>query len=313
MSESENELDRWMTEVAERRQKCFEDQKISNKEMIERHRKRNKLSEYVIGENVLVENQAAKSKRRKKVLGAVPVFDGRVLQRKGNQYKIQYETDIGEDLVNWFPAFSIVASTKARGNLKKAVITRNESLDISTAVCADEDVPPNNEASRLRERLLEFNLVPVETIGDLNCFFRAISRLVYGSDEYHIMVRKQAVERVSDYPEDYQDYLLHDYASVEEYISRMLQNSHWEDDAIIRATADALEVQIHIVSTTSDYISTFNPDSGNPSQTLFLGHISELHYVSTASAHEPQCLQYGGTTSDGTKLSRTEAIDYLVF
>ena len=150
---------------------------------------------------------------------------------------------------------------------------------------AEDDVPPNNEASRLRERLLEFDLVPVEKIGD--------GKLVYGSDEYHIMVRKQAVERVSDYPEAYQDYLLHDYASVEEYISRMSKNSHWADDAIIRATADALEVQIHIVSATSDYIPTFNPDSGNPSQTLFLGHISELHYVSTTSAHEPQCLQYG--------------------
>ena len=62
MSESANDLDKWMTEVAERRQKCFKDQKISNKEMIEIHRKRNKLSEYAIGENVLVENQAAKSK-----------------------------------------------------------------------------------------------------------------------------------------------------------------------------------------------------------------------------------------------------------
>ena len=142
-------------------------------------------------------------------------------------------------------------------------------------------------------------------------FFRAISSLwlVYGSDEYHLMVRRQAVERVSDYPEDYQDYFLCDYASVEDYVYQMARNSYWADNAIIRATADALEIQIHVISSTNEYIPTFNPDSGNPSQTVFLGHIEELHYVSTASAHEPQCLLYGGTTSDGVQLSRTEAID----
>ena len=47
------------------------------------HIKAYKLSEYPVGENVLVENQAAKSKHREKVLDAVPLFYGTVLKRKG--------------------------------------------------------------------------------------------------------------------------------------------------------------------------------------------------------------------------------------
>ena len=193
-----------------------------------------------------MKNEAAKSKRRKKVLDAVPVFGGRIINRRGTQYKIQYETDSGEQLVNWFPVSSIVATCVTKENLKKLSTNTVSNSDADNNL--DENVPTNNLVSSLRNRLLEFDLVPVETIADGNCFFRAISRLVYGSDEYHLMVRRQAVEHVSDYPEYYQDYILFDYSSVEDYIYQMSRNSYWDDNAIIRATADALEIHIHVIS-----------------------------------------------------------------
>ena len=41
-----------------------------------------------------------------------------------------------------------------------------------------------------------------------NCFFRAVARMVYADDDYHFMVRRQAIERIQDYPEDYADFSL---------------------------------------------------------------------------------------------------------
>ena len=44
-------------------------------------------------------------------------------------------------------------------------------------------------------RLNDYNLEMEETAGDGNCFFRAVSRMVYASDEFYLNVRSQAVEK----------------------------------------------------------------------------------------------------------------------
>ena len=111
------------------------------------------------------------------------------------------------------------------------------------------------------------------------------------------MVINQAIERVNDYVEDYQDLFLHEYNSPEEYIDHMSRNGRWADNAINRATADALQTQIQIVSGEFRNVNTFT--SYSPTQTIFLGYITDQHYVSTASSVQPQLLRYGGPTSDG--------------
>ena len=100
----------------------------------------------------------------------------------------------------------------------------------------------------LRTRLIEWDLAPEETVGDGNCFFRTVSRMIYATDEFYHMVRTQAVERVQDHPEDYQFLFLHQYDSSEDYISQMGTDRNLADKAIIRATADALQIEIHIIS-----------------------------------------------------------------
>ena len=44
-------------------------------------------------------------------------------------------------------------------------------------------------------------------------------------------------------------------------------------------------------------LNTFRLDNNNPTQTVFRGHITDLHYVSTTSNRQPQLLTYGGRTS----------------
>ena len=161
----------------------------------------------------------------------------------------------------------------------------------------------------LRKKLAEFNLAPLETEGDGNCFFRAVSTMVYDDDSHHSMVRLQAVNRIKSHPQDYEQFILGgEYESLEAYLQSMSQDRVWADNTIIRATADALEVEINIISdNNNNYVPNFSPQ--NPSQTLFLGHIAGLHYVSTSSKDEIEQLRYGGFTSDGVSLSNTSSID----
>ena len=136
-------------------------------------------------------------------------------------------------------------------NSKKRKLSKNASTSTqktqqqkirNNEQCGKEQSPMEN----LRLALLEWDLIAEETIGDGNCFFRAVSRMMYTSDEFHQMVRNQAIERVNDYVEDYQDFFLYEYNSPEEYIDHMSRNGSWADNVIIRATADALQIQIQI-------------------------------------------------------------------
>ena len=85
--------DVWLTNVNSERSKCFKDQANANHEMIRRFSKRHKIAEYKIREIVYVFNNESKSRKGEKILGKIPAFDGRVIEEKGGEYKIQCETD----------------------------------------------------------------------------------------------------------------------------------------------------------------------------------------------------------------------------
>ena len=90
----------------------------------------------------------------------------------------------------------------------------------------------------------------------------------------------------------------------------MSRDDHWADNAMKRATSDALNIEIHkyLQRKTRTPTVTFRPTTNNPSQTIFLGHIAYLHYVSTRSLSEPQIMSYGGCTKDGVRLIKTQVL-----
>ena len=60
---------------------------------------------------------------------------------------------------------------------------------------------------------------------------------------------------------------------------------------IIRATADAVTIEIHIISFAQETPTiTFRTITDNLTQTTFLGHIAHPHYVSARSLSEPQVM-----------------------
>ena len=60
----------------------------------------------------------------------------------------------------------------------------------------------------LGRRLENHNLGIEEMQGDGNCFFRATSRMVYASDEYHLYVRSQAITYLSEHRDEFEGFIL---------------------------------------------------------------------------------------------------------
>ena len=120
----------------------------------------------------------------------------------------------------------------------------------------------------LGRRLENYNLGIEETQGDGNCFFRAVSRMVYASDEYHLHGRSQAITYLSEHRDEFEGFITNENSnSINSYIQSMSQDGHRADNLIIRATADALKIEIHNISSAQETPTiTFKPitDSTSP-------------------------------------------------
>ena len=91
----------------------------ANKVMIKRYTKRNRIAEYNVGEIVYVFNAESKSRKGKKILGKIPAFEGRIIEKRKNEYKVQYETDDHKLMVDWFPVKDITSKTKYEENKRR--------------------------------------------------------------------------------------------------------------------------------------------------------------------------------------------------
>lgn len=60
-----------------------------------------------------------------------------------------------------------------------------------------------NSVSLLESRLSELGKIPVNVLGDGNCFFRAVSCQLYNTPEYHLYIRSLGVQHLLHHPELY--------------------------------------------------------------------------------------------------------------
>ena len=91
----------------------------ANKVMIKRYTKRNRIAEYNVGEIVYIFNAESKSRKGKKILGKIPAFEGRIIEKRKNEYKVQYETDDHKLMVDWFTVKDITSKTKYEENKRR--------------------------------------------------------------------------------------------------------------------------------------------------------------------------------------------------
>ncbi|CAD51913.1 hypothetical protein PFAG_02479 [Plasmodium falciparum Santa Lucia] len=139
--------------------------------------------------------------------------------------------------------------------------------------------PQYNEKKILEHRLWAIGCELIEVIGDGNCLFRSISRNLFHKQKYHMYVRKKCVEYMINYKEEYSIYFENN--EFQQYIKNMSKNGYWGDELCIKATADAFDCIIYIITSTLEnwhlkYESKNN--NGMYKKCVFLAYSSPTHY-----------------------------------
>ena len=146
---------------------------------------------------------------------------------------------------------------------------------------------PLHSVSLLETTLSQLGRIPLDVGGGGDCFFRAVSHQLYGTPNNHYQVRSLGIHHLLHNPEKFIE--SNTGHSWQEYLNNMSCEGTWADAIIIQAVANCLSLRIHI----AESLATFAPVTIVQSVTgecasIYIGHIGEAHYVSTAQKQVSQ-------------------------
>ncbi|XP_062414175.1 uncharacterized protein LOC119206796 [Pungitius pungitius] len=128
-------------------------------------------------------------------------------------------------------------------------------------------------------------------VGDGNCFFRAISQAVSGTQRYHRKVRLAVVKHIKSNAEAYTCHLRSEYNSITEYLilSRMSYVGSWATEIEIQATADFLGISIFTYHT-NRWLEYSCTSKQLTTEGLYLENCNGNHYESVVCVQQPGML-----------------------
>ncbi|XP_073681625.1 uncharacterized protein [Garra rufa] len=137
-------------------------------------------------------------------------------------------------------------------------------------------------------------------VADGNCFFRAISQAVTGTQKYHRKIRLAVVQQLEKNSVKYQNILRTEYSSVSEYInvSKMRYVNTWATEVEIQATADYLGISVFTFFDGRWLKYTCNSNILS-NQSIYLENCNGNHYETVVCVYEPElqsCYGYCKTT-----------------
>ena len=165
----------------------------------------------------------------------------------------------------------------------------NQRSATSTCNLAAHPSSVANSVSLLEARLSRLNRTAVDVGGDGDCFFRAVSHQLYGSPNNHSHIRSLGVQYLLQNPEQFIE--SNTDHSWQDYLNNMSCQGTWADAIIIQAVANCLNLLIHIVESFETFapVTVVQPVNVTGEHTIiYIGHISETHYVSTVERRNRQ-------------------------
>ena len=134
----------------------------------------------------------------------------------------------------------------------------------------------------LEQRLSFLGCRSVTSVGDGNCQFRSCALNLFGSERFHMLVRREAVAQMQRQREVYAQFF-ESPQLLDRYLRDMNRKGTWGDELSLRAIADAFCCSIHLItSTPSSWYLRYDPERGGekvqPKRHLFLTYISPIHY-----------------------------------
>uniref|UniRef100_UPI00358E7FB6 uncharacterized protein n=1 Tax=Myxine glutinosa TaxID=7769 RepID=UPI00358E7FB6 len=117
---------------------------------------------------------------------------------------------------------------------------------------------------------------------DGNCFFRALSYSISGTEEYHRKIRLAIVKHLFDHHTAFKSFLREGFSSVPQYIqsSRMKYVQTWATELEILAASDLLQTDIFTFSTRWLRYSgsQMHPNDFHSRGGIYLKHLHQNHY-----------------------------------
>lgn len=130
----------------------------------------------------------------------------------------------------------------------------------------------------------------VNIMADGNCFFRAISKAICGTEEHHATIRRATVRHLENNDATYQAFLRHGNLSVLEYViqSKMCCLGTWATEVEIQAAADLLGLNIYTYA--GRWIEYKCNGVRESNQGIYLEHYAN-HYETVVCVKKPntQC------------------------
>ena len=195
-------------------------------------------------------------------------------------------------------------------NTSKCNVQRIKACDkFLLFVCGDIELNPGpvntSDMSVLTGRLARIGRKPVNIVGDGNCFFRSVSHQLYGTEDRHRQIRALAIQHLINCPEHFVEY--NTDQSWMQYLQNMSTLGTWADHIIIQAVANTNNLRINITESLLNFSestivnSIYTQCEGRNARDIYIGHLNELHYVSTAPITQSFSAQRNQMTSAQTE------------
>ncbi|TFK97576.1 hypothetical protein BDV98DRAFT_259638 [Pterulicium gracile] len=124
-----------------------------------------------------------------------------------------------------------------------------EPLDLGRAsetdMCSPLSDPATNTAE-LNSQLLAMGLYAAPTVGDGNCLFRALSDQLYGSDVFHVKLRKDVCDWIERHEERYEPFV-EDERGLETHLGCMRQNATYGGHMELSAFAHLTKRNVKVI------------------------------------------------------------------
>ena len=135
----------------------------------------------------------------------------------------------------------------------------------------------DNDTTILEENLRPFNLAVIPITGDGNCFFRAFSHQVFGTEDYHLYVRDICMDHIEKERDYYSNFI--EGETFEHYIERKRKPGTWADNIEIYALSEIYNARIEIYVTNEIPIIIFSQNA-EPDKIVRVFYKNKNHYDS---------------------------------
>ena len=206
-----------------------------------------------------------------------------------NYWKLKY---FNSDNSFYSSFFRVPHKISVTYNAQKQTLLLSGDIELNPGPLTDNTIKAmclySNPDFTLRYRMLRHELTPLDVGGGGDCFFKSVSHELYGNSNNHAEIRALGVKYLKDNPERFIESIVG--TSWSQYLTNMSLQGTWANHIIIQAVADAMNLNIHIIESDSNFreVTVVEPANATTNiRTIYIGHIGQMHHVSTCPiAHQ---------------------------